>query len=76
MSRSQDFSDIPGTYVFTPEHSRRGYALNMFCMSLNRAANRDAFRADEEKYLDRFALTPQQRKAVLAGRTDVAAMVT
>lgn len=62
---SEDFSDIPGTYVFTPEHSRKGYALNMFCMSLNHAANREAFRADEEKYLGKFALTPEQRETVL-----------
>jgi protocatechuate 4,5-dioxygenase alpha chain len=34
-------------------------------MSLNDAANRDAFRADEAAYLDRFALTPEQREAVL-----------
>ena len=61
----QDFSDIPGTYVLTPEHSRKGYALNMFCMSLNHAANREAFRANEEKYLDRFTLSPEQRKSVL-----------
>jgi protocatechuate 4,5-dioxygenase alpha subunit len=34
-------------------------------MSLNDAANRDAFRADEAAYLDRFALDPEQRRAVL-----------
>ncbi len=60
----RDYDDIPGTYVFDGEHSRKGYALNMFCMSLNRAENREAFRADPQAYLDRFALTPEQRQAV------------
>jgi protocatechuate 4,5-dioxygenase alpha chain len=60
----RDYDDIPGTYVFDGEHSRRGYALNMFCMSLNEEANREAFRADPDAYLDRWALTPDQRRAV------------
>lgn len=34
MRKDRDYSDIPGTYVFDPEHSRQGYHLNMFCMSL------------------------------------------
>ena len=38
----------------------------MFCMSLNDAGNRDAFRADEAAYLDRFPMTGDQRRAVLA----------
>ena len=32
---------------------------------LNEAANRDAFRADPEGYLDGHALTAEQRRAVL-----------
>ena len=44
----RDYDDIPGTYVFDGAHSRKGYALNMFCMSLNSQANRDAFSADPE----------------------------
>lgn len=58
------YSDIPGTYVFDGAHSRVGYALNMFCMSLNEEANREAFRADPSGYLDRYDLTPEQRAAV------------
>jgi protocatechuate 4,5-dioxygenase alpha chain len=61
----RDYDDIPGTFVFDGRRSRAGYWLNMFCMSLNDAANRDAFRADEPGYLDRFALTQAQRKAIL-----------
>lgn len=61
---NKDYNDIPGTYVFDGEHNRKGYHLNMFCMSLNDAANRDAFRAEPGSYLDRFPLTDEQRKAI------------
>lgn len=61
----RDYDDIPGTFVFDGRRSRRGYPLNMFLMSLNRADNRDAFRADEAAYLDRFPLDPDQRQAVV-----------
>lgn len=37
----------------------------MFCMSLMRAENRAAFKADEPAYLDRFPLTAVQRQAIL-----------
>ena len=59
------YKDIPGTYVFDADHSRLGYHLNMFCMSLNQEANRIAFRADEAAYLDRFPMTPEQKFAIL-----------
>lgn len=59
------FQDIPGTYVFTPEHSRKGYHLNMFCMSLNKAENREEFRKDEKAYVENFPMTEEQKKAVL-----------
>jgi protocatechuate 4,5-dioxygenase alpha chain len=61
----RDYDDIPGTYVFDGRRSRRGYPLNTFLMSLNEAGNRDAFRADEQAYLDRFPLDAEQRAAVL-----------
>lgn len=61
----REYDDIPGTFVFDGRRSRQGYALNMFCMSLNDAANREEFQADEAAYLDRFALTDEQRAAVL-----------
>jgi len=60
-----DYEDIPGTYVFDAERSRRGYHLNMFCMSLNDAGNRAAFRAGETAYLDRFPMTPEQKRSIL-----------
>lgn len=66
MARAhRDYDDIPGTYVFDADHHRKGYHLNMFCMSLNDPANREKFREDEEAYLDEWELTPEQRAAVL-----------
>ena len=65
QKNEKDYDDIPGTYVFDAERSRQGYHLNMFCMSLMKAENRKAFKADEAKYLDQFPLTPEQREAVL-----------
>jgi protocatechuate 4,5-dioxygenase alpha chain len=62
---SRDYDDIPGTFVFDGRRSRRGYPLNSFLMSLNDAANREAFKADEAAYLDRFVLDDEQREAVL-----------
>jgi len=64
MRKNQAYSDIPGTYVFDGEHSREGYHLNMFCMSLNKPENRRAYQADPSAYLDRYKMTPAQRKAV------------
>ena len=66
MRTPRDYDDIPGTYVQDASHLRRGYHLNMFCMSLNQAGNREEFRADEAAYLDRFPMTGAQRRAVLA----------
>jgi protocatechuate 4,5-dioxygenase alpha chain len=62
---SGDYKDIPGTYVFDAKQSRKGYHLNMFCMSLRQAVNREAFKAHEGLYLDRFPMTPEQKDAVL-----------
>lgn len=60
------YDDIPGTYVMDGRHSRAGYRLNMFCMTLNSVDNRNEFAKDESAYIDRFDLTPQQKQAVLA----------
>jgi protocatechuate 4,5-dioxygenase alpha chain len=63
------FHEVPGTFVFDSARSRQGYHLNMFCMSLMKAGNRTAFKADEGKYLDLFPLTAEQRSAVRPSRT-------
>ena len=58
------FEDIPGTTLFDAARSRKGYHLNMFCMSLMKSENRDAFRADEEGYKKQFPMSPEQSKAI------------
>ena len=64
MRDTPDYEDIPGTYVFDAHRNRSGYALNMFCMSLNDPTNRDAFGKDPSGYLDRWLLSPEQREAI------------
>ena len=66
MARTpHDYDDIPGTFVFDAERSREGYGINMFCMSLMKEENRNAFKANEADYLKRFNLTPEQADAIL-----------
>jgi len=65
MNSPKDYDDIPGTYVYDSRRGREGYALNMFCMSLNKSENRSLFKADPGAYLDRYKLSPEQRRAVL-----------
>jgi protocatechuate 4,5-dioxygenase alpha chain len=65
MRKKQEYDDIPGTLVFDAERSRQGYHLNMFCMSLMKADNRAAFKANEAEYLKRYPMTDAQREAVL-----------
>lgn len=60
-----DYNDIPGTTVFDAQRSRQGYWLNQFCMSLMKADNRGAFKADEAAYLERFPMTPEQKDSIL-----------
>jgi protocatechuate 4,5-dioxygenase, alpha chain len=59
------FDDIPGTTLFDARQSRLGFHLNQFCMSLMKAENRAAFKADERAYLDRWKMTEAQKQAVL-----------
>src|SRR3954447_15132258 len=63
--KTQEYDDIPGTFVFDAERSREGYGINMFCMSLMKDENRKAFKANEPEYLKRFHLTPAQTEAIL-----------
>ena len=66
MSLTKPYSDVPGTTIFDAEQSRKGYHLNMFCMSLMKAANRARFKANEVAYLDEWPMTDEQKRAVLA----------
>ena len=66
MALDKPYSDIPGTTVFDADQSRKGYHLNMFCMSLMKAPNRERFKANERAYLDEWPMTEAQKVAVLA----------
>ena len=59
------YHDIPGTTLFDAQQSRLGFHLNQFCMSLMKADNRTAFKADERAYLDRWPMTEAQKQSVL-----------
>ena len=57
---------IPGTTLFDGEQARKGYALNKMCFSFNDAANREAFKADEAGYCNKYGLNDEQRAAIQA----------
>jgi protocatechuate 4,5-dioxygenase alpha chain len=63
--KTEDYEDIPGTWVFDAQRARIGYHLNEFLYSLMKAENRAEFLADERKYLEKFAMTEEQREAVM-----------
>ena len=56
--------DIPGTTIFDGKMAMKGYALNKMCYSFNKAENREAFKADEEAYMDKFGLNDEQKTAI------------
>ncbi len=61
-----ELEDIPGTRVFTAARARQGYHLNQFAMSLMKAENRERWKADERRYLDEWAMSEDQKQAILA----------
>lgn len=65
MAIEKPYQDIPGTTIFDAEQASKGYHLNQFCMSLMKAENREAFKADERAYLDQWPMTEAQKQAVL-----------
>src|SRR6188768_2125576 len=65
MSLDKPYAGIPGTTIFDADQSRKGYWLNQFCMSLMKAENRERFKKDERAYLDEWAMTEEQKQAVL-----------
>ena len=65
MAIEKPYKDIPGTIVFDSDQSRKGYHLNQFCMSLMSSDNRARFKADERVYLDEWAMSEEQKQAVL-----------
>ena len=65
MAVPKEYNDLPGTVVFDADQARRGYHLNMFCMSLMKPENRAAFKADERAYLDKWPMSEVQKQSVL-----------
>jgi len=65
MPSDKIYDDIPGTIVFDSDQAARGYHLNQFCISLRLQENRDAYKADRESYINKFAMTAEQRDAAL-----------
>ena len=65
MPLDKPYLDVPGTTIFDAEQSRKGYWLNQFCMSLMKPENRVRFKAGERAYLDEWAMTEDQKQAVL-----------
>lgn len=66
MGAEANADRIPDIPLFDRKRSLRGYRINKMAMGLAKPENRDAFRADEEAYLDRFGLTPEEKKAVMS----------
>lgn len=64
MGLDKKYLDIPGTTVFDTEQAAIGYHLNQFCMSLIKPENRKRFTADEDTYLDEWAMTDEQKQGV------------
>ena len=66
MPEERDKDRIPDTPLFDRKRSLRGYRINKMAMGLGEPANREAFRRDEEAYLDRFGLTAEEKTAVMS----------
>lgn len=52
------------TVTFDGPKATQGYNLNKMCYSFNEASAREAFKADEAAYCDRFGLTAEQKEAI------------
>jgi protocatechuate 4,5-dioxygenase alpha chain len=55
---------IPGTTPFDGSAAQKGYALNKMCFSFNDKANREAFVANPEAYMQQYGLNQQQTEAI------------
>ena len=65
MALDKPYIDIPGTIIFDADMASIGFHLNQFCMSLMEADNRERFKADQRAYLDEWAMSEEQKQAVL-----------
>jgi len=65
MALNKPYTDIPGTTIFDSSQARKGYHLNQFFYSLMKPENRERFLADERAFLDKTAMSEEQKQAVL-----------
>jgi protocatechuate 4,5-dioxygenase, alpha chain len=56
--------EIPDTSIFDLRLSRRGRRLNRMCAALCAPAEREAFKRDEEAFMEKFALDEQEKRLV------------
>ncbi|MFV0244233.1 MAG: extradiol ring-cleavage dioxygenase [Qingshengfaniella sp.] len=61
-----EIPEIPDTPLFDRAGNLRGYRINKMAMALGIPANREAFKADEEAYLDSYGLNAEEKAAVLS----------
>jgi protocatechuate 4,5-dioxygenase, alpha chain len=61
-----DYEDIPGTYVFDGKRAHGAYPLNKLLFSFCGEENRSAFEADPAAYCDRYGVTGEAKRLVLA----------
>lgn len=57
---------IAGSDVFDLHMSARGYRVNKMCNALSTAANREAFKRDEEAFMEAYGLTEEEKALVRA----------
>ncbi len=65
MALDKPYADIPGTTIFDSSQARKGYHLNQFFYSLMKPENRSQFLADERAFLDKTAMSEEQKQAVI-----------
>lgn len=58
-------SEIPRTPLFDREASHRGYKMNKMAMALGKPEGREAFKSNEEAFIDSFGLDSESKKAVM-----------
>jgi protocatechuate 4,5-dioxygenase alpha subunit len=56
--------EIADTSIFDLRLSRRGIRLNRMCSALCSPAERDAFKRDEEAFMQRFSLNEEEKNLI------------
>lgn len=55
---------IQGSEVFDLASSWRGYRINKMCNALSQASGREAFKRDEEAFMEAYHLTEEEKQLV------------